>query len=104
MNSPSSEFAAASPFTVYEQKFKALADYQRLEILHHITEAGSVCVCDLTERMNLTQSKLSYHLKILLDASLIDREKHGTWNYYMLNDQALNHLLSEELCCLFRGK
>ncbi|SDW21272.1 transcriptional regulator, ArsR family [Marinococcus luteus] len=95
---------AAFPFTVYEQQFKALADSQRLEILHHITAAGSVCVCDLTERMNLPQSKLSYHLKILLDASLIDREKHGTWNYYMLNDQALNHLLSEELCCLFRGK
>lgn len=103
LSSPS-ESATASPFTVYEKKFKALADSQRLEILHHITEAGSVCVCDLTERMDLPQSKLSYHLKILLDASLLTREKHGTWNYYMLNGEALNHLLSEELCCLFRGK
>jgi ArsR family transcriptional regulator len=93
-----------SSFAGYEHQFKALADRQRLEILHHVTEAGTICVCDLAERMDLPQSKLSYHLKILLDASLLLREKRGTWNYYMLHDQALNHLLSEELCCLFRGK
>ncbi|MEH7234427.1 transcriptional regulator, partial [Bacillus safensis] len=47
-------------------------------------------------------SKLSYHLKILLDADLITKETRGTWSYYSLNEKEVNHLLSTELCCLFR--
>ena len=50
----------------------------------------------------MTQSKLSYHLKILLDAGLIVKETKGTWSYYDLNDAEVNNLLSEELCCIFR--
>ncbi|TWJ65736.1 Arsenical resistance operon repressor [Bacillus paralicheniformis] len=50
----------------------------------------------------MPQSKLSYHLKILLDAGLITKEAKGTWSYYSLNEKEINHLLSEELCCLFR--
>jgi len=61
-------------------------------------------VCDLTEFFGISQSKLSYHLKILLDANLITKEKKGTWNYYDLNNEELNHLLSEELCCLFKNE
>lgn len=86
----------------YEKKFKALADQKRLEIMYELCQKGKTCVCDLTETFNMTQSKLSYHLKILLDANLITKETKGTWSYYDLNDDELNHLLSEELCCVFR--
>ncbi|MBM7647394.1 ArsR family transcriptional regulator [Bacillus ectoiniformans] len=86
----------------YEKKFKALADQQRLKILNLLCEAGSECVCDLSEKMDMPQSKLSYHLKILLDADLVTKETKGTWSYYQLNQPIINHLLSEELCCLFR--
>ncbi|MCA0971681.1 metalloregulator ArsR/SmtB family transcription factor [Halobacillus litoralis] len=89
-------------FSMYKNKFKALADERRLHILHEITEAGEVCVCDLSEKLHLPQSKLSYHLKILVDANLIHKETQGTWSYYRLNHDEMNHLLSEELCCLFR--
>ncbi|QTN01496.1 metalloregulator ArsR/SmtB family transcription factor [Sediminibacillus dalangtanensis] len=89
-------------FTSYEKKFKALADKKRLHILHEITQYGEVCVCDLADKLGLPQSKLSYHLKILMDAGLIDKETRGTWSYYTLNNPQINHLLSEELCCLFR--
>ncbi|SDD23132.1 ArsR family transcriptional regulator [Terribacillus halophilus] len=89
----------------YERMFKALADSKRLELLHLLaqTPEESVCVCDLTEALNMAQSKLSYHIKILLDAGLITKEKRGTWNYYGLQHSNLNHVLSEELCCLLRG-
>ncbi|MGY0431702.1 arsenical resistance operon transcriptional regulator ArsR [Bacillus rugosus] len=86
----------------YEKKFKALADQKRLEIMYELCQKGKTCVCDLTEIFNMTQSKLSYHLKILLDANLITKETKGTWSYYDLNDDELNHLSSEELCCVFR--
>jgi ArsR family transcriptional regulator len=52
--------------------------------------------------IEMPQSKLSYHLKILLDAGLILKETRGTWSYYKINEQGINHLLSPELCCLFR--
>ena len=89
-------------FQKYEQKFKALADQKRLEIIYELCQRGSTCVCDLTETFDMTQSKLSYHLKILLDAGLIHKETKGTWSYYDLNDTEVNSLLSEELCCIFR--
>ncbi|ASJ54158.1 transcriptional regulator [Brevibacillus formosus] len=86
----------------YEKKFKALSDQKRLEIMYELCQRGKTCVCDLTEVFDMPQSKLSYHLKILLDANLIIKETKGTWSYYDLNDNEVNHLLSEELCCIFR--
>ncbi|MBB6669371.1 ArsR/SmtB family transcription factor [Cohnella nanjingensis] len=89
-------------FSKYEAKFKALADQKRLQIMYELTQRGSVCVCDLTEVVMMPQSKLSYHLKILLEAGLITRETRGTWSYYELNHEEVNGLLSPELCCIFR--
>ncbi|MCC3373072.1 metalloregulator ArsR/SmtB family transcription factor [Cohnella sp. REN36] len=89
-------------FSKYEAKFKALADQKRLQIMYELTQRGSVCVCDLTEVVEMPQSKLSYHLKILLDAGLITRETRGTWSFYELNHDEVNSLLSPELCCIFR--
>ncbi|NOU67813.1 metalloregulator ArsR/SmtB family transcription factor [Paenibacillus sp. LMG 31461] len=89
-------------FSKYELQFKALADQKRLQIMYELTQKGSVCVCDLVEIVNMPQSKLSYHLKILLDANLIAKETKGTWSYYELNHVEVNRLLSPELCCIFR--
>jgi ArsR family transcriptional regulator len=91
-------------FEQYEAKFKALADKQRLQIMYELTQRGKICVCDLSEIVEMAQSKLSYHLKILLEANLIKKETSGTWSYYEINQQEVEHLLSEELCCIFRPK
>jgi len=88
-------------FKTYEMKFKALSDRIRLKIMYELNQRGQVCVCDLVDVIGLSQSRLSYHLKILLDVNLIQREKIGTWNYYRLNDKEVRGLLSEELCCIF---
>jgi ArsR family transcriptional regulator, arsenate/arsenite/antimonite-responsive transcriptional repressor len=89
-------------FEKYEAKFKAIADQKRLQIMNILTEKGELSVCDLALLVGMTQSKLSYHLKVLLDAKIITKETKGTWSYYKLNQNEINHLLSEELCCLFR--
>jgi len=93
-----------STFKHYKKTFKALSDEKRLHILNLLanTPEDSICVCDLMEEINLPQSKLSYHLKILLQANLIIQNKKGTWSYYSLNHTEINNVLSEELCCLFR--
>ncbi|GAA3413415.1 ArsR/SmtB family transcription factor [Paenibacillus hodogayensis] len=98
MNSPSIDDATLN---TYEQKFKALSDKNRLKIIHELNRKGKVCVCDLTDLLELPQSKLSYHLKTLLDANLILMERIGKWNYYELNKKEIKGLLSEKLCCIF---
>lgn len=89
-------------FEKYELKFKAIADKKRLQIMNILTQKGEMCVCDLAPMVDMAQSKLSYHLKILLDAKIITKETRGTWSYYALNQDELNHLLSHELCCVFK--
>jgi ArsR family transcriptional regulator, arsenate/arsenite/antimonite-responsive transcriptional repressor len=98
---PLIDLSLETTIETYEKKFKALADKKRLQILNILTARGEVCVCDLSPEMDMPQSKLSYHLKMLLDADLITREKRGTWNFYKVNVTEVNHLLSKELCCLF---
>ena len=85
----------------YEQMFSALADKIRLKILHSIRQSDtkSLCVCDLEELLELKQSKLSYHLKKLVDANILIAEKYGTWNYYKINERQIQVVLNEDTCC-----
>ena len=99
---PLQDVSLEQTFATYEMKFKAIADKKRLQIMNILTQKGEICVCDLVPLVNMTQSKLSYHLKILLDANILTKDTRGTWSYYQLNIEEVNHLLSEELCCLFR--
>lgn len=89
-------------FQRYAAKFKALADEKRLQIMYELCQRGKTCVCDLQEILDLPQSSLSYHLKILVEAGLLHRETRGTWSYYEINVDEVNALLSEQLCCIFR--
>lgn len=70
---------------------KALSDPNRLRLLSIVKagEGGESCVCDLTEPLDLGQPTVSHHLKILVDAGLLEREKRGTWAYYSLVPGAL---------------
>lgn len=72
--------------------FKALADPNRLRLLSIVKAepSGESCVCDLTEPLELGQPTVSHHLKILVDAGLLHREKRGTWAYYSLVPGALD--------------
>ena len=72
--------------------FKALADPNRLRLLSIVKaeSSGESCVCDLTGPLGLGQPTVSHHLKILVDAGLLHREKRGTWAYYSLVPGALD--------------
>ncbi|WP_258803196.1 ArsR/SmtB family transcription factor [Pseudarthrobacter sp. NS4] len=71
--------------------FKALSDPNRLRLLSLVKagESGEQCVCDLTEPLDLGQPTVSHHLKVLVDAGLLHREKRGTWAYYSVVPGAL---------------
>ena len=70
--------------TALAGKLKALADPTRLRLLSMIQahDGGEACVCDLTAPLGLTQPTISHHLKVLLDAGLVEREKRGLWAFY----------------------
>lgn len=76
--------------------FKALSDDTRLEILKEIAKHDEICVCKLTETFTIAQSKLSYHLKLLLDARIINVKPQGKWNFYSVNIDFLRKILSKE--------
>ena len=64
--------------------FKALSDKNRLEILRLLDNKQEICACDLLEDLDLSQSGLSYHMKILSDADLINERSAGVWKHYSL--------------------
>ena len=74
-----------------ERVFKALADRHRVTILNRLIQARGepVCVCDFEALLDLKQPTVSYHLKQLLDAGIVEREKRGSYAYFSIADGAL---------------
>ena len=77
-----------------ERVFKALADRNRVKILNRLLSAGgaAVCVCEFEELLGLKQSTTSYHLKQLLDAGIIARERRGKFAYFSVTPGALERV------------
>ncbi len=73
---------------------KAVADPARLRLLSLVAahEGGEACVCDLTDPIGLSQPTVSHHLKVLVDAGLLTRDKRGVWAYYAVVPTALDAL------------
>jgi ArsR family transcriptional regulator len=70
---------------------KAIADPARLRILSLIQAQPDheACVCHLTEPLGLTQPTVSHHLKVLLQAGLVDREQRGSWAFFRVREEPL---------------
>jgi ArsR family transcriptional regulator len=64
--------------------FHALADSLRVQILD-LLRTKELCVCDLCDATKTSQSKLSFHLKVLKKAELVRSRQEGRWIYYSLN-------------------
>ncbi|MFI5154663.1 MAG: ArsR/SmtB family transcription factor [Chitinophagales bacterium] len=73
-----------------EKISKALSDISRLKILHHISNKGGSGQCsEIQHVLDLAQPSISHHVKILIEAGLIEPEKEGRNHKYNLNHQAL---------------
>ena len=77
-----------------ERLFGVLADRHRLRILNVLLEAGGepVCVCEFTATLGLPQPSVSYHLKQLTGAGLLERERRARFVYYSIAPQALERV------------
>ncbi|MDH5669961.1 MAG: metalloregulator ArsR/SmtB family transcription factor [Nitrospira sp.] len=71
--------------------FHALSDETRLALIDQL-KGGERCVCELTDAMKAGQSRLSFHLKVLKDAGLVEDRREGRWMYYALSSQVIEEL------------
>lgn len=66
--------------------FKSLSDETRLGVLMLLAAEGELCVCELTEALDVSQPKISRHLALLRQQGMITDSRQGTWIYYRIND------------------
>jgi len=71
--------------------FHALSDETRLRIVE-LLRGGECCVCDLQDSVGAAQSRLSFHLKVLREAGLVNDRRQGRWNFYSLNPEVLDEM------------
>lgn len=69
---------------IFLKSVAALNDETRVLILRFLDEYGQTCVCDLQNSLDMIQSRLSRHLKILKEAGFLRVERRGTWAYYSI--------------------
>ncbi|MDU2293949.1 MAG: metalloregulator ArsR/SmtB family transcription factor [Peptococcus niger] len=72
--------------------FKAFSVAIRLEILD-LLKNGEECACDLLEELDLTQSGLSYHMKILIESGIVTAREEGKWVYYTISEQGREKII-----------
>lgn len=64
--------------------FKAFCDENRIEILE-ILKSGEHCACELLDQLQIGQSTLSHHMKILIDSGIVKAKKDGKWIHYHID-------------------
>ena len=74
---------------IYEEQaavFKAFCDVKRLRILE-LLRSGEQCACVLLDQLDLGQSGLSYHMKILVESGIVESRQEGKWTHYKISEK-----------------
>lgn len=83
------DFLTETDIAIIAKTGNALSDPLRLQMLYLLSQHSDLCTCEFEELLDLSQSKASYHLNVLLKAGLIVRESQGTWSHYSLRSREL---------------
>ena len=107
-NSENNEFLAAHADTVKKVRetmpsevelynlsdlFRIFADSSRIKVLYSLMD-GELCVNDIAQILNLSQSSVSHQLRILKDAKLVKFRREGKIIFYSLDDEHVQQILS----------
>lgn len=68
-----------------------MSNDKRLEIIE-ILKNGETCACKFNDELNLAQSTVSHHMKILETANIVTSRKDGKWIYYSLNSKTFEEV------------
>lgn len=99
------ESAFCTGFTDVAAKFAAIAHPARIAILQHLAGAQSCCCKDVVEQLDLAQSTVSQHLRVLVDAGLVRYSAERQRSRYEIDRDALEGLATDvaklvESCCV----
>ena len=90
--------------------FKAFSDENRLQILE-LLRSGEKCACKLLEDLQISQSTLSHHMKLLCDAGVVQGRREGKWVHYSIDPvgaeravELLRQQVSLDICCNTGGQ
>ncbi len=70
--------------------FKTLSDETKVRILKILQERDELCVCEIMQALNISQSRASRNLGILRDAGFVTDRRDGLWVYYSINKENIN--------------
>ena len=79
-------------YAEYVPVFKALSDETRLKIIDMISGC-EMCACHILDEFTISQSTLSYHMKILADSGIVNARRDGAWMMYTLNKDRTDEVL-----------
>lgn len=74
------------PLTV----FRAFSDEKRLQILE-LLRGGEKCACVILEQLDVGQSGLSYHMKVLVESGIVESQQEGKWTFYKISERGSNY-------------
>jgi len=80
----------AVDYEEHARVFRALCDEKRLRILE-LLRGGEKCACVLLEQLDLGQSGLSYHMKILVESGVVESRQEGKWTHYRISEKGSAH-------------
>ena len=81
----------------YVPAIKAMSDETRLKIIDMLSR-GEMCACEILEKFSISQSTLSYHMKILSESGLVNAVRDGAWMRYTLNKEKIDELKTFLVC------
>lgn len=76
----------------HDVALRALADPLRVQIVELLAEE-QLCVCHLTDELDVAQPLVSHHLRVLREAGLVEGERWRYWTYYRLRSDVLRSLV-----------
>ena len=81
--------------------FKAFCDVNRLQVLE-LLRGGEKCACVLLDELQISQSTLSHHMKILCDSGIVVGRKEGKWTHYSISAEGAGIAVQclQELVCI----
>jgi len=75
--------------------FAIMGDTTRLQVLHALSQADELCVCDLSVLVDSSQSAVSHQLRTLRSAGFVERRREGRMVFYRLADEHVAHILRD---------
>jgi ArsR family transcriptional regulator len=101
----------ATDYEEHAKVFKAFCDEKRLRIIE-LLRGGEKCACVLLDQLDLGQSGLSYHMKILVESGIVESRQEGKWTHYKISERGSadavvllkklttpNTVIEDNICC-----